>query len=46
MEKYYYKVIPTAGGSLVIFRDWRVYRRLFNANSGLVMRLPNMSAAG
>ena len=46
MGRYYFKVISTAGGNMYIFRDMRVYRRLFNANSGWLMRMPSMSTAG
>jgi len=38
--------ISTAGYDMYIFRDMRIYRRLFNAGSGFLIYLPNMNTAG
>jgi len=46
MERYNIKVISTAGDNMYIFIDVRVYKRLFSANSGWLMRLPSMNTAG
>jgi len=46
MGRYNIKIISTAGGNMYIFKDMRVYKRLFNANSGWLMRLPSMNTAG
>ena len=40
-----YKIIQTAGGSIIIFNNWEIYRRFFSANSGSVMIMPNISTA-
>lgn len=40
------KVISTAGDNMYMFTNMRVYKRLFNANSGWLMRLPSMNTAG
>ena len=44
--EYYCRVIPTAGGNLYMFRNMEVYRRLFSANTELLMILPKMNIAG
>jgi len=46
MTRYNIKVIPTAGYNMYIFRDMRIYRKLFNANSKWLIKLPKMNAAG
>ncbi|MCK4328300.1 hypothetical protein KAX02_00500 [candidate division WOR-3 bacterium] len=40
------KIISTAGNDMYVFTDMRVYRRLFNANSDILIYLPNMNTAG
>ncbi len=44
MYIYPHIIIPTAGGNMVIFKHWEVYRRLYNANSGIVLILPSNRA--
>ena len=40
-----YKVTTTASGCMITFTDWEIYRRLYNANSGIVLILSSMNAA-
>ena len=46
MFRNYCEIMQTAGGVMYIFYDMRIYRKLFNANSGILMELPRMDTAG
>lgn len=41
-----YRIISTAGDDIYIFKNMRLYKRLFSANSGILLYLPNMTSAG